>query len=148
MTVWTPVVLCVLSASVLYFCICTCSEQLSMFHMERCSKNMLIIIIIIISFQHHLSKTLHGVRSGSRSSATSVQDSNAHRQVNSHCYLISQGSPTAEAAVGNTQKRNVQPSGKKCSYCQKLNHWAKVCLTKKNYLHSKTKHTVDKRRRR
>ena len=32
----------------LYFCICTCSAQLSMFHMERRSRNMLIIIIIII----------------------------------------------------------------------------------------------------
>ena len=31
-----------------YFCICTCSPQLSMFHMERRSRNMLIIIIIII----------------------------------------------------------------------------------------------------
>ena len=30
------------------FCICTCSAQLSMFHMERHSRNMLIIIIIII----------------------------------------------------------------------------------------------------
>ena len=32
----------------LHFCICTCSAQLSMFHMERHSRNMLIIIIIII----------------------------------------------------------------------------------------------------
>ena len=30
------------------FCIYTCSAQLSMFHMERCSRNTLIIIIIII----------------------------------------------------------------------------------------------------
>ena len=29
------------------FCICTCSAQLSMFHMEKRSRNMLIIIIII-----------------------------------------------------------------------------------------------------
>ena len=48
MTVWTPAVLGVLHACVLYFCICTCSGQLSMFRMERCSRNMLIIIIIII----------------------------------------------------------------------------------------------------
>ena len=47
MTVWT-LVLGVLYACVLYFCICTCSAQLSMFHMERHSRNMLIIIIIII----------------------------------------------------------------------------------------------------
>ena len=33
---------------VLYFCICTCSAQLSMFHMERRSRKTLIIIIIII----------------------------------------------------------------------------------------------------
>ena len=38
----------VLYACVLYFCICTCSAQLSMFHMERHSRNTLIIIIIII----------------------------------------------------------------------------------------------------
>ena len=48
MIVWTPAVLSVLYACVLYFCICTCSAQLSMFHMERRSRNMLIIIIIII----------------------------------------------------------------------------------------------------
>ena len=48
MIVWTPAVLGVLYACVLYFCICTCSVQLSMFHMERCSRNTLIIIIIII----------------------------------------------------------------------------------------------------
>ena len=48
MIVWTPAVLSVLYACVLYFCICTCSVQLSMFHMERCSRNMLIVIVIII----------------------------------------------------------------------------------------------------
>ena len=37
MIVWTPAVLSVLYACVLYFCICTCSAQLSMFHMERLS---------------------------------------------------------------------------------------------------------------
>ena len=47
MIVWTPAVLGVLNAYTLYFCIGTCSAQLSMFHMERCSRNMLIIIIII-----------------------------------------------------------------------------------------------------
>ena len=46
--VWTPAVLSVLYACVLYFCICTCSAQVSMFHMERGSRNTLIIIIIII----------------------------------------------------------------------------------------------------
>ena len=48
MIVWTHAVLGVLYACVLYFCICTCSAQLSMFHMERCSRNTVIIIIIII----------------------------------------------------------------------------------------------------
>ena len=48
MIILTPAVLSVLYACVLYFCICACSAQLSMFHMERCSRNMLIIIIIII----------------------------------------------------------------------------------------------------
>ena len=43
MTVWIPSVL-----GVLYFCICTCSAQLNMFHMERHSRNTLIIMIIII----------------------------------------------------------------------------------------------------
>ena len=47
LVVWTLAVLGVLYASVMYFCICTCSAQLSMFHMERRSRNMLIIIIII-----------------------------------------------------------------------------------------------------
>ena len=51
MIIWTPTLLSVLYACVLYFCICTCSAQLSMFHMERRSRNTLIItttIIIII----------------------------------------------------------------------------------------------------
>ena len=43
--IWTPV-LSVLYACLLYFFICTCSAQLSMFHMERRSRNTLIIIII------------------------------------------------------------------------------------------------------
>ena len=49
MTIWTPAVLSVLYAWVSYFCIFTCSAQLSMFHMERHSRNKLIIIIIITS---------------------------------------------------------------------------------------------------
>ena len=48
MIVWTPAVLSVLYACVLYFCICTCLAQLNMFHMERCSRNMSIIIIVIV----------------------------------------------------------------------------------------------------
>ena len=48
MIIWTPTVLSVLYACVLYFCIWTCSAQLSMFHMERRSRNTLIIITIII----------------------------------------------------------------------------------------------------
>ena len=44
MIVWTHAVLCVFM-HVLYFCICTCSVQVSMFHMERRSRNTLIIII-------------------------------------------------------------------------------------------------------
>ena len=45
MIVWTPAVLSVLYACVLYFCICPCSAQLSMFHMERHFRNTLITII-------------------------------------------------------------------------------------------------------
>ena len=48
MIICTHAVLSVLYASVLYFCICTCSAQLRLFHMERHSRNALIIIIIII----------------------------------------------------------------------------------------------------
>ena len=48
MIVWTHTVLGVLYACVSYFCICTCSAQLSMFHMERCSRNTIITSIIII----------------------------------------------------------------------------------------------------
>ena len=47
MIIWTPTVLSVLYACVLYFCICTCSAQLSMLHVERRSRNTLIIIVII-----------------------------------------------------------------------------------------------------
>ena len=48
MIIWTPAVLGVLYACALYFSICTCSAQLSMFHMERRFRNTLINIIIII----------------------------------------------------------------------------------------------------
>ena len=48
MIVWAPAALGVLNAFALHFCICTCSAQLSMFHMERRSRTTLIIIIIII----------------------------------------------------------------------------------------------------
>ena len=50
MIIWAPTVLSVLYACVLYFCIWTCSAQLSMFHIERCSRNTLIIIIITVEF--------------------------------------------------------------------------------------------------
>ena len=43
--IWTPAVLSVLYACVLYFSICTCSAQLRMFHMERRSRNTLIVIL-------------------------------------------------------------------------------------------------------
>ena len=49
MIVWTHAVLGVLYASALYFCICTCPAQLSMFHMERHPRNTLIIIIVTIT---------------------------------------------------------------------------------------------------
>ena len=48
MIVWIPSVLSVLYACVLYFCIC--SAQLSMFHMEKRSRNTFIIIVIILWF--------------------------------------------------------------------------------------------------
>ena len=44
--VWTHAVLGVLYSCVLYFCICTCSAQLSLFHMEKCSRNRHGIIIM------------------------------------------------------------------------------------------------------
>ena len=44
MIIWTLAVFSVLYTCVLYFCICTGSAQLSMFHMERSYKNTLIII--------------------------------------------------------------------------------------------------------
>ena len=48
MIVFTPAVLSVLYACVLYFCTYTCLAQLSMFHMGRRPRNTLITIIIII----------------------------------------------------------------------------------------------------
>ena len=51
MIILTPAVLSVLYAGVLYFYISTCSAQLSMFYMERRSRNTLITIIIIYLIQ-------------------------------------------------------------------------------------------------
>ena len=48
MIVCTPAILSVVYACVLHFCICTYSAQLSTFHMERRSRNTLIIIIIFM----------------------------------------------------------------------------------------------------
>ena len=56
MIIWTPTVLSVLYACVLYFCIWTCSVQLSMFHMQRRSRNMLIIITITLPASRPRSK--------------------------------------------------------------------------------------------
>ena len=56
MTVWTHAILGVLYACVLYFCICTCSAQLSMFHVEGHSRNMLFVITIITNDKTHLHK--------------------------------------------------------------------------------------------
>ena len=80
MIAWTPSVLGVLYACVLYFCICTCSAQLSMFHMDRRPRNTLIffffflivvvvvavfvvvvVIIVIIYVQKHIR--VRGIRS-------------------------------------------------------------------------------------
>ena len=45
---WTPTILFVLYAYVSYFCICTRSAQLSMFHMERHSRNTLILLLLLL----------------------------------------------------------------------------------------------------
>ena len=58
MIVWTHAVLGVLCTCVLYFCICTCSVQLNMFHLERCSRNTLIIIMIIIIINSLITKSI------------------------------------------------------------------------------------------
>ena len=62
MIVWTPAVLSVLYACVLYFCICSCSAQLSMFHMERRSRSTLIIIMFLL-FQP-LSQSVPAINAG------------------------------------------------------------------------------------
>ena len=59
MVILTPAVLSVSYTCVLYFRICTCSAQLSMFHMKRHSRNTLIIIIIIsFHFLFHIPVAL------------------------------------------------------------------------------------------
>ena len=61
MIVWTPAVSGVLYACVLKFCICTCSAQLSMFHMERCSLLLLLLsslTVFIYSVTTYIPTTL------------------------------------------------------------------------------------------
>ena len=48
MIVWTHAVFVVLYACIWYFCICTCSAQLSMFHTEKRSRNTLIIVVVVV----------------------------------------------------------------------------------------------------
>ena len=46
---WTHLLWVSIYACVLYFCICTCSARLNMFHMERRSRNTLIIFAVATS---------------------------------------------------------------------------------------------------
>ena len=57
MIVWTHAVLSDIYACVLYFSSCTCSAQLSMFHIERHSKNTLFIIITITIIKERKNST-------------------------------------------------------------------------------------------
>ena len=57
MMVWTHAVLGVLLASVLYFCMCTCSAQVSMFDIERRLRNTLTTIVTL----PHQQSSLHSV---------------------------------------------------------------------------------------
>ena len=50
--VWTHAVMGVLYTNACFVCIFTCSVQLSMFHMERCSRNTFIIITLLLQRQH------------------------------------------------------------------------------------------------
>ena len=61
MIIWTPTVFSVLYACVLYFCICTCSAQLSMFHMERRSRNTFIITACVSGLDLSLHSRLKEV---------------------------------------------------------------------------------------
>ena len=47
MVVWTCAVLGVLYACVLYFVVCTCSAQFSMFHMERRTRKKIVVVALI-----------------------------------------------------------------------------------------------------
>ena len=49
MIVWTHAVLGVLYACVLYLCICACSVQLSMFHMEKGALEMQSLLLLLLS---------------------------------------------------------------------------------------------------
>ena len=73
MIIWTPTVLSVLYACILYFCICTCSAQLNMFHIERCSRNTLIIIIIIIIMCWYFSGLQGSYRSWTTEKVTDIE---------------------------------------------------------------------------
>ena len=51
MIVWTPTVFeCLICMRFVFYCICSCSAQLSMFHMEKRFRNTLIIIITVKYF--------------------------------------------------------------------------------------------------
>ena len=68
MIVWTHAILGVLSACVLYSCICTCSANVSMFRVGRCSRNMPIIITVI----YYYSKKTGGLKVNSNVSCVFV----------------------------------------------------------------------------
>ena len=79
----------VLHACVLYFCNCTCSVQLSMFHMERHSRNTIIIIIItIILFK--CERNLHCKQSGLGMSGVLSSDPFSLLQPQGHGVRIAQ----------------------------------------------------------
>ena len=81
----------VLYASVLYVCICTCSVQSSMFHMERRSRNTLIIIIPVDRLWLHWvlpwKKQMAKQEShlcGDQSSSLGIQKMEKKRKIQSH----------------------------------------------------------------
>ena len=89
MIIWTPAVLSVLYTCVSYFCICPCSAQLSMFHMERRSRNMLIIITIFISITSHHRKALVCALQKKKKKITrplDITQKSTEVQISHHCF--------------------------------------------------------------
>ena len=127
---WPCAVLAVLHACVSYFCTCTCSAQLSMFHTERWSRNTITIIIVIKFHMERWSSNTIIIDKINIITIAVWQTSPAILQTHGHCpvtppnytHTHSLSQPPPSLYYGKISHWNVWPRGPSLYY-GKISHW-------------------------